>query len=87
MEDLLLATLQYLREKRYWVEETFQKHSLNAEKKAYNHWLSKQRISVENIFATLKVFKIIGTRHYNHLKLLHLRFYLLAGMYNYELQL
>jgi transposase-like protein len=30
-----------------------------AEKKAYNHWLSKQQISVENIFATLKVFKII----------------------------
>lgn len=66
-------------------KKTSKKQPLTDEDKAYNHWLSKQRITVENVFATLKVFKIIGTRYRNHLKRLNLRFNLLAGIYNYEL--
>lgn len=59
---------------------------LTEEDKTYNSWLSRQRIAVENVFARLKVFKIIGTRYRNHLKRLNLRFNLIAGIYNFELQ-
>jgi transposase len=60
--------------------------ALTATNKAYNRWVSRQRIGVENVFARLKVFKVIGSRYRNHLRRLNLRFNLIAGIYNFELK-
>lgn len=60
------------------------KRKLTAEEKEYNRKLSSDRIVIENIFAKLKVFKVLSCRYRNHLKRLGLRINLIAGMVNYE---
>lgn len=59
---------------------------LTAEQKDFNHKLSSKRICVENVFAILKRFKIISCKYRNRRKRFGLRFNLIAGFYNHELQ-
>jgi transposase len=58
---------------------------LTEEQKAYNHELSSKRIVVENVFAMLKRFRILGDKYRNRRKRFGLRFNLIAGLYNWEL--
>jgi transposase len=58
---------------------------LTPEQKDFNHILSSQRIGIENVFATLKRFKIIACKYRNRRKRFGLRFNLIAGFYNWEL--
>ena len=54
--------------------------------KTYNKMLSSARVKVENVLAWLKRFRIITERYRNRRKRFGLRFNLIAGIYNLELQ-
>ncbi|MCC9834808.1 transposase, partial [Streptococcus agalactiae] len=58
---------------------------LTLEDTTYTHTLSKERIKGENIFATVKTFKIFSTTYRNRRKRFGLRMNLIAGMINREL--
>lgn len=55
---------------------------LTPEQKAHNTSLSSKRILVEHVFAQLKKFKILCSTYRNFRKKLHLRFNIIAGIYN-----
>lgn len=59
---------------------------LTKDDKRYNRSLSSQRVEVENVIGWLKRFHIITDRYRNRRKRFGLRFNLIAGTYNYELQ-
>jgi len=56
-----------------------------AEKKE-NRRISSERVCVENVLCILKRFKVISERYRSRRKRFGLRFNLIAGVYNYELQ-
>jgi hypothetical protein len=62
------------------------KHPLSKEDKERNTDLSRKRVLVENVIGMLKRFKIISDRYRNRRKRFGLRFNLLAGLYNFELE-
>jgi IS5 family transposase len=60
-------------------------HPLTDEQKAANRQLSRERIVVEHIIRSLKIFRILSERYRNRRKRFGLRFNLIAALYNYEL--
>ena len=62
------------------------KKPLTQEDKQINARLSSQRVINENVIGLLKRFKIIADRYRNRRKRFCLRFNLIAGIYNGELQ-
>lgn len=58
---------------------------LTIEDKKTNRALSSQRVMNENVIGMLKRFKIIADKYRNRRKRFGLRFNLIAGIYNYEL--
>ena len=58
---------------------------LDPELKLYNQEINKRRIGIEYVFGSLKTFKILAERYRNRGKRLGLRFNLIAGIYNMEL--
>lgn len=60
--------------------------TLTKQEKRYNRMLSAVRVFVENVIGWLKRFHIITDRYRNRRKRFGLRFNLIAGIYNYELQ-
>lgn len=62
------------------------KSPLSIEDKKNNTALAKERVIVENVIGMLKRFKIIADCYRNRRKRFSLRFNLLAGIYNYELE-
>ena len=62
-------------------------HPLTPQEKNRNHALARQRILIEHIFRTLKVFRILSERYRNRRKRFALRFNLIAAIYNRELDL
>jgi len=61
--------------------------SLSNEDKHCNQQLAKLRVVGEHINRSLKIFKILSERYRNRRKRFGLRLNLIAGLYNYELQL
>jgi hypothetical protein len=61
------------------------KKPLTPQEKAQNKQLSRQRVINENVIGVLKRFKIIADRYRNRRKRFHLRFNLIAGIYNWQL--
>lgn len=61
------------------------KGQLTKEEKRANRGLSRRRIVVENVIRRLKIFRILSERYRNRRKRFSLRFNLIAGFYNYEL--
>ncbi len=59
--------------------------NLSTEEKANNKKISKDRIYNEHVIGALKRFRIISEKYRNRLKRFKLRFSLIAGIYNYEL--
>ena len=53
--------------------------------KQHNREINKRRIGIEHVFGVLKTFKILSERYRNRGKRLGLRFNLIAGIYNIEL--
>ena len=56
--------------------------ALDEEEKDYNQGLSRLRIKVENVFAQLKVFRILSDRYRNKRKRYNLKFNIIAGIVN-----
>lgn len=59
---------------------------LSRDDKRFNHELSSERIEVEHVIGCIKRFRIVADRYRNRRKRFGLRFKLIAGIYNYELQ-
>ena len=53
--------------------------------KQYNRALAKLRLSIEHVNAKLKVFRILSERYRCRRRRFGLRFNLIAGIYNLEL--
>jgi len=60
---------------------------LTKEQKKQNKGLSSQRVLNENVIGKLKRFKIISDRYRNRQKRFGLRFNLITGIYNFELNI
>lgn len=58
---------------------------LSQAQKQANRTLATQRIIVEHINRSLKIFRILAERYRNRRRRFGLRFNLIAGIYNYEL--
>jgi hypothetical protein len=61
------------------------KGQLTKAQKRANRELSRRRIVVENVIRSLKIFRILAERYRNRRRRFSLRFNLIAGIYNYEL--
>lgn len=64
-----------------------QSKKLSLEQKKFNRQLASERIIIENIHRSLKIFRILSSRYRNQRRRFGLRFNLIAGIYNYELSL
>lgn len=62
-------------------------HPLTSMQKAANRALARQRICIENIICSLKVFRILSERYRNRRRRFALRFNLIAAVYNLELKI
>ena len=58
---------------------------LTKEEKAYNKKLAQERVLNEHIIGAIKRFKILSDRYRNRRRRFGLRFNLIAGIYNLEL--
>ena len=61
-------------------------HPLTNAQQASNRALSRQRIVIENILRTLKIFRLLSERYRKRRKRFGLRFNLIAAIYNMELK-
>ncbi len=62
-------------------------HPLTKEEKNQNRKIASERVLNENVIGMLKRFKIISDRYRNRRKRFGLRFNLIAGIYNFELNI
>jgi IS5 family transposase len=62
------------------------KNPLSKADKTRNREISSERVPCENAIAVLKRFKIIADRYRNRRKRFGLRFFLIAAIYNMELE-
>lgn len=62
------------------------KNPLTKEDKKYNQKISSERVLNENVIGCIKRFHIIADKYRNRRKRFGLRFNLIAGIYNYELE-
>lgn len=67
-------------------KKSSKKRPLTKEDKSQNKIISSQRVLNENVIGSLKRFKILNDRYRNRRKRFGLRFNLIAGIYNYEVQ-
>lgn len=87
-EDVLVLAdsgyqgLQKIHTKTMLPHKRRRKCPLTDEQRAENTELASRRIVVEHIFANLKRFKILSSTYRNFHKKLHLRFNIIAGIYN-----
>jgi len=78
--------LQKLRANTFLPKKKSKKHPLSKEDKKNNHAIASERVTNEHAIGRLKRFKIIADRYRNRRKRFALRFNLVAGIYNWELQ-
>lgn len=62
------------------------KHPLTKADKTYNRALARRRILNEHVIGALKRFRIVSDRYRNRRRRFGLRFNLIAGIYNYDLE-
>ena len=63
------------------------KKTLSSSHKEYNRELAKQRIYIEHVIRCLKIFRILAQPYRNRRRRFGLRFNLIAGLYNFGLDL
>ena len=78
--------LQKIHVKTQMPKKKSKKNPLTKEDKKRNQQLSRERVLNENVIGSLKRFKIISDRYRNRRKRFTLRFNLIAGIYNLELE-
>lgn len=76
-----------LHEKSKTPKKKPKKGELTKDEKRANRELSRRRIVVENVIRSLKIFRILLERYRNRRRRFSLRFNLIAGLYNFELNL
>ena len=86
LTDSAYLGLQKLHAKTQMSKKKSKKKPLSKEDKKNNAILSSERVINENVIGLLKRFKIIADRYRNRRKRFCLRFNLIAGIYNWELQ-
>ena len=59
---------------------------LSREDKKFNTEISAKRVFVEHVIGKIKTFKIVADKYRNRRKRFGLRFNLIAGIYNYQLE-
>mgnify|MGYP002084763785 CR=1 FL=1 len=62
------------------------KRPLTKDDKKQNKAISSERVLNGNVIGSIKRFKILSDRYRNRRKRFGLRFNLIAGIYNYEIQ-
>lgn len=67
-------------------KKSSKKKPLTKEEKRQNQEISSERVANENVIGSLKRFKIISDRYRNRRKRFGLRFNLIAGIHNYEIE-
>ena len=67
-------------------KKSSKKRPLTKDDKKQNKAISSERVVNENVIGSLKRFKILSDRYRNRRKRFGLRFNLIAGIYNYEIQ-
>ena len=77
--------LSKLHDKSRTPKKRSKKRSLTKDERRANRELSQRRIVVENVIRSLKIFRILSERYRNRRKRFSLRFNLIAGLYNFEL--
>lgn len=85
LTDTGFLGIQKLHAKSEHPKKKSKKNPLTKADKRRNRELSSIRATNEHAIAHLKRFKIISDRYRNHRKRFGLRFNLIAGIYNYEL--
>lgn len=63
------------------------KQLLASTEKEYNRELARQRIYIEHVIRCLKIFRILAQPYRNRRRRFGLRFNLIAGLYNFGLDL
>ena len=86
LTDSAYLGLQKLHAKTQMPKKKSKKKPLTKEDKKNNAKLSSERVINENVIGLLKRFKIIADRYRNRRKRFSLRFNLIAGIHNWELQ-
>lgn len=86
LTDSAYLGLQKIHAKTQMPKKKSKKKPLSKEDKKNNAKLSSERVINENVIGLLKRFKIIADRYRNRRKRFSLRFNLIAGIYNWELQ-
>lgn len=66
-------------------KKRYKNKKLSEREKINNRHISKSRIYHEHVIGALKRFRVIAEKYRNRLKKFKLRFSLIAGIYNYEL--
>ena len=61
------------------------KKKLTKEEKATNRGIARERIAIEHVNASVKRFHIVADKYRNRRKRFGLRFNLIAGIYNFEI--
>ena len=74
--------LQKIHPKTILPHKRRRKCPLIPEQKAHNRALASKRVLIEHVFAQLKKFKILSSTYRNFQKKLHMRFNIIAGIYN-----
>ena len=77
--------IQKIHKKAELPKKKTKKNPLTKEDKKINRILSSERVLNENVIGMVKRFKIIADRYRNRRKRFGLRFNLIAGIYNFEL--
>jgi hypothetical protein len=78
--------IQKIHPKAQLPKKKSKKNPLTKEDKANNQKLASARALNENVIGSLKRFKIIADKYRNRRKRFGLRFNLIVGIYNWELQ-
>ncbi len=79
--------LQKLHEKSRTPRKKPRKSELSDEQKQSNRELARRRVVVEHVIRSLKIFRILAERYRNRRKRFAVRFNLIAGLHNFELDL
>ena len=61
------------------------KRPLTAQEKQINKSINSERVIVEHVIRSVKIFRILGDKYRNRRKRFALRINLIAAIYNYEL--
>lgn len=86
MTDTGYQGLQKIHTKSELPKKKSKKNPLTKKDKQNNKKLASNRVVNENVIALLKRFKIIADKYRNRRKRFGLRFNLIAGLYNWELE-